>query len=312
MERITWNSLSQKDSLPKIKHGQTMLQLGSCFSSNMSTWFRKAGFKVIDNPLGVIFHPFPLADQIRLALCEKRDLSLVQKEDVHLSFHASSSIYGLTENELIQKLSDALDELKEALLTVDFLFVTFGSAHAYRLVETGEIVANCHQQPQKLFSKELSSPEDIAIHWNEIMQEIQYINPNLKIVFTVSPVRYIRDGLMENQLSKASLFLALSKMKGEFYYFPVYELVMDVLRDYGYFEKDGTHPNILAVEQVWNFVYEEFFDLETQHVIDELLKLRAMENHRILYPRSKTANQFIIQFKQKRESFLSLHPRIIW
>lgn len=309
---ISTASLSQKD-FPKIQHGDSIVQLGSCFSSNMTYWFRRAGFQVLDNPLGVIFHPVPLAKQILLAFGKADLLPFVQKEDVFVSYDASSSLYALDPAELSNRVRYQLDELKNAILKAKLIIVTFGSAHGYRLIEQGKVVANCHQQPQILFDKELSKAEEMNADWNLALTALKEVNPDVRIVFTVSPVRYIRDGLMENSLSKSELFRLVSLLKNEMvHYFPSHELINDVLRDYRYFDKDGVHPSDQAAEFVWDFLRTELFTSKTNELIEEILKLRKMEEHRLLYPESKKAAEYRDLVKQKRESFLSQNPVVVW
>ena len=310
---ISTASLSQKD-FPKIQHGDSIVQLGSCFSTNMTYWFRRAGFHVLDNPLGVIFHPVPLAKQILMAFGKADLLPFAQKEDVFVSYDASSSLYAMDSGELTSLLHKQLDELKQALLNAKLLIVTFGSAHGYRLIEQGEIAANCHQQPQAWFEKELSQTSEIDASWKYVLEILREANPEIQVLFTVSPVRYVRDGLMENTFSKSILFRSVNNLNkyNSVHYFPAYELVHDVLRDYRYFERDGVHPTDEAAEFVWDFLKQELFSAQTKELIEEVLKIRRMEEHRLLYPQSKKAEEYRELVKQKRESFLSRYPVVVW
>lgn len=302
-----------QENFPKIQHGDSIVQLGSCFSTNMTFWFKRAGFRVLDNPLGVIFHPVPLAKQILMAFGKAEPGILAQKEDVFVSYDANSTLYAMDSSELKQLVREQLQILRTSLSTAKLLVVTLGSAHGYRLKESGDLVANCHQQPQALFDKELTTAEKMYVQWESVIQELRKVNPGIQIVFTVSPVRYIRDGLMENSLSKAEMFRLISMLKQDsIYYFPSYELVNDVLRDYRYFELDGVHPSDQSTEFVWNFLRQELFSDQTNELIEEVMKLRKMEEHRLLYPESKKAEEYRNMIKQKRESFLSLYPAVAW
>lgn len=310
---IPIETLRQVGEFPKIQHGDLIVQLGSCFSTNMSHWFQRAGFRVFDNPLGVIFHPIPLAKQVLLAFGQEKLSGIVQKEDVFVSYDASSVLYALDEAGLQEKLEERLAELKEALSRANLLFVTFGSAHGYRLIETGKVVANCHQQPKVIFEKELITAETMLESWDEALMVLRKVNPHIQVVFTVSPVRYLRDGLMENSRSKSELFRLISLIKRDFtHYFPSFELVNDVLRDYRYFESDGVHPDSQATEFVWDFLRTELFSFDTNLLIDEVIKIRKMEEHRLLYPDSGKAAEYREMVKQKRESFLSQYPVVAW
>lgn len=305
-------SLKQQN-FPKIEHGDSIVQLGSCFSTQMTFWFKRAGFQVLDNPLGVIFHPIPLAKQILLVFGKAELSEFVQKEDVFVSYDASSTLYAMSSSGLKNQIQEQLQILRTSLSRAKLLVVTLGSAHGYRLNTSGNIVANCHQQPQTLFGKELSKADEMSVDWNLALTELKQVNPGIQIVFTVSPVRYIRDGLMENSLSKSELFRLVSLLKNNSVsYFPSYELVNDVLRDYRYFEMDGVHPSDQATEFVWDFLKQELFSEQTNELILEIMKLRKMEEHRLLYPESKKAEAYLAAVKQKRESFLSQNPVVVW
>lgn len=307
-------TLSQKESLPKIQHGDSIVQLGSCFSSYMSFWFRRAGFQVLDNPLGVIFHPVPLAKQILLAFGKMEWSEFVPKEDVFLSYDASSTLYAMNAPELERLMNQQLQGLRNSLEKANILIITLGSAHGYRLKSSGNIVANCHQQSQAIFNKELSEAEKMLPFWEMALTELRLANPTVQVVFTVSPVRYIRDGLIANSRSKSELFRLVSLLGSDYnsHYFPAFELVNDVLRDYRYFEVDGVHPTDQATEFVWNFLRQELFSDKTNEIIEELMKIRKMEEHRLLYPESRKAAEYQNNLKQKRESFLSQYPVVVW
>lgn len=298
--------------MPKLNFGDSVVQLGSCFSTHISEKMRYAGFEVLDNPLGVIFHPIPLANQILLAFGKGDSNPNVQKADVWLSFDASSSVYAMNELQLQETMQERLLRLKKGLLSAKFLFVTMGSAHANLLKENNRVVANCHQQPSQLFQKVLSPANEIVTVWEEVIQLLNVVNPELYIVFTVSPVRYIRDGLIENNLSKAVLFQSINRLKNRVSYFPSFELVNDVLRDYRYFDVDGAHPNELAINFVWKELSQLLFDAQTQQTLQELYELRKMSEHRLLYPESVEAQKFQTSFQKKRENFFSLYPNIHW
>lgn len=309
---ISTASLSQ-NTFPKIQHGDEIVQLGSCFSSSMSFWFRRAGFRVMDNPLGVIFHPVPLARQILMAFGKAEWSEFVQKDDISVSYDASSALYSMSSSGLEKLVKQQLEELRISLEKAKILVVTLGSAHGYRLKQSGKLVANCHQQPQSVFDKELTGADEMVSIWRLALAELRNVNPIIQLIFTVSPIRYIRDGLMENSKSKSELFHLVSLLKGDsVHYFPAYELVNDVLRDYRYFDPDGVHPTDQATEFVWDFLKQELFSAQTNELIEEIMKLRKMEEHRLMYPESKKAKEYLIQSKQKRESFLSRYPVVVW
>lgn len=296
-----------------IDHKSPLLLLGSCFSEHIGDRLRQAGFDVLSNPYGTIFHPIPLANCLeRLWNPTER---LLQNEDVWLSYDAASALYALSEIELRNKIHEVDFQVKNILSSAKMLIVTFGSAHGYRLQEDGLIVANCHKKPASEFEKELTDVQQLADKWNQLINQLKAYFPELKIIITVSPVRYSRDGWVENNRSKARLIQLAEYLEGTFdtvHYFPAYELVNDLLRDYRYFEGDGVHPNEQAVNVVWELFSNWFFTEETKNIVAEAEKIRRMEEHKLLFPESRQAEKFRHQLQQKRESFLSLHPYVRW
>lgn len=296
-----------------INHKQELILLGSCFSTHLHQRLRRAGFTSVSNPFGVVFHPIALAQFIDESLNPKQE-RIICSEDVWLSWDAGSEVYAMSEGELHKRLLTIRSEFKQAIERSEHLVITLGSAHGYRLKSTNELVANCHKQPGTIFEKELTEIAEMLRVWQHTLSQLNQYYPKLKIIFTVSPVRYSRDGWVENNRSKARLFELVQQLQNEFQvgYFPSYELINDVLRDYRYFEVDGVHPNQLAVDEVWKLFRSWYFNAETTALTDEIESLRKMEEHRLLFPESENARKFQLSFKEKRESFLSLHPFISW
>lgn len=307
------DQLLQTDSSLQIDHHQAIMLLGSCFTAHIGKRLQRAGFNVLSNPYGTIFHPVPLAACLeRLWQTNNRFL---QQEDVWLSFDAGSELYGLSEAALTNHFKERDALMNGHLLNTKTLIITFGSAHGYRLKQDGLLVANCHKQSHDLFSKELSEPGYLEETWSSILNRLKAVYPDLQIVLTVSPVRYSRDGWVENNRSKARLIQlaeVLEKHHEQVYYFPAYELVIDLLRDYRYFTADGVHPNDLAIDAVWSLFSDTFFSTSTKNIVADAEQLRRMEEHRLLFPDSRQAEKFRQQLNEKRESFLSLHPYIHW
>ncbi len=297
-------------SATPIKYEQPLVQLGSCFSTHISEKLRRAGFQVLDNPNGVIFHPLALAKTLRMCMEGTVSKRFVQKDDVWLDYYSSSTMYALSESDLSDKLAAAQAQLSNELSKASHLFLTFGTAHGYRLNSDGEIVANCHQQPGSIFTKELTDLDTMIMDWKAVLETLHQHYPQLKVVFTVSPVKYLRDGYTANSLSKARLLELVNALNES--YFPAYELITDHLRDHRYFEVDGAHPNAQAVDAVWSLFQDWYFDNATQEIVDQMELLRRESEHRLLYPESERAKDFQKKMHEKRESFLSLHPEVKW
>ncbi len=297
-----------------LDYSSKIVQLGSCFSTNISNKFKEVGFSVNDNPFGVLFHPTAILNLLEAAIYSKYSPQIVQKEDVYFDYQASGECFSMNEDDLKHQLQNSINQLNKDFKEASVLFVTFGTAKAFLLNSSKSVVANCHKQAKELFYSELL---DISIEtekWNVIIAQLKEFNPNLKIVFTVSPVRYAREGWEENNRSKARLFLLIENLlvNENVSYFPSYERINDVLRDYCFYEEDGLHPNKKAITIVWEDVKNTFFTENQRDIVKQAEQLRKLENHRLLYPESIESKRFVEILTKKRESFLSLHSYINW
>lgn len=282
--------------------------LGSCFSVHMATSCENHGFSVLSNPFGVIFNPCSLA---RLILNTEKDWknSIFTEEDKFLSWDAHSELWALSEKELTNQLITQQKKLYKHLKQSNTLFITFGTAWVYER-ETG-IVANCHKRPQKEFTKRCISSDKIVTTWEKVVRKLKIINPSLKIVLTVSPVRHKRDGLVENNQSKAQLITAVHKLCASFdqlFYFPSYEIVIDELRDYAFFERDGVHPNRYCIEEVEQRFFESFLTDEGKEAIDAYKKMEKLCAHQPLHPGSSKARRFEEDRQRKLDDFVEKYP----
>jgi lysophospholipase L1-like esterase len=302
--------LVNKETFPLLSHGQSTVFLGSCFSDELGTLVRSHGFETLVNPGGTIFHPLALAKLIRWCFDSNMELRVFQHEDMFFSWDCAGSVFGMSTTELTEKLARLRQDLKSALQRADFLFVTFGTAWAYRLKSDQETVANCHKQTASLFQKEHSSVEEIVHEWKEVFTLLKTENPKLHGVITVSPVRHVKDGFIENNRSKARLLLAaelLQKLPGV-YYFSSYEFVLDELRDYRYFKTDGIHPNEIAIQELWHYFQSSFCSEETKRFMEEWQSIRQAEQHKILYPKSQAARKHMESTMKRKAQFLAAHP----
>ena len=304
----------QPETFPKITYGEKIVLLGSCFSGHIQEKLRCYGFDALANPFGVTFHPLALAKQINQSLEEDNSGKLFKNHDVWLHSLASSEVYGMSEESLLQRYSETQMQLISALRTANILIFTFGSAHGYFLKENGGIVANCHKQPSNVFEKNLSSVDEMLPILRETIHKLQVHFPKLKIILTVSPVRYTRDGILENVHSKGRLVELcheLTTLDGVFY-FPSFELINDVLRDFSYFEADQSHPNAKAINEVWNLFESWAVSNETRTIMKQVAEVRSRENHKLLFPESQQSKQFITETNEKRERLRSQYSTIVW
>lgn len=298
----------------KITYQDSLFLMGSCFSDEMAAKFSNAGFLNVSNPYGTIFHPLPLAKNIRTIIQLKYDFSILEHEEKLIHLDASNQTSKRDNTHFKTELQTQLNDLHQGLKTTSHLFITLGTAWGYREKSTQQIVANCHKLPAAFFTKELSSVEAMEISWVETLQLLYQFNPTIQVIFTVSPVRHSKDGLIENNRSKARLFELISRLENQFpiYYFPSYELINDELRDYRFFKEDLVHPNQQAIHFVWNHLKETLIDADCITIIEELEQLRKLAQHQIL----SGDEEEIMIFEENRRSkiaiFLQQHPEVKW
>lgn len=300
----------KEQDFPTFKQGDSFVFLGSCFSDELGAIIRANGFDSLVNPGGTIFHPLAIAKLVEWTFDDTLSLRMIQQEDIFFSWELSGSVYGMSSDELALKIDKLRKDLRKYLRKANQLFVTFGSAWAYRLKTDGEIVANCHKQSSHLFQKENSSVVEIVTRWKSVLSLLKKENPTMTIFFTVSPVRHIKDGYVENNRSKARLMLAVEELQEEsgVFYFPAYEFVLDDLRDYRYFKSDGVHPTPEAVLDLWDFFQSSFFTEETIDLLLQWQQIRQAEQHKILYPKSQAARKHMEQTMKRKAQFLAAHP----
>ncbi len=266
---------------PELIHSKGIAFLGSCFSDEIALKASYAGFQTVSNPVGTVFHPLALARFISNCFIKDPIERLDSIEDRFISWDAASKFCKGNKWGLLTKLTETRSAFKQALCSSSHLFITFGTAWGYFLNEDGVIVSNCHKASAQSFTKSLTDSEEIVRVWLSLIDELKRSFPELTIVFTVSPVRHIRDGMVQNNQSKAVLIDAVRQIcaKTESIYFPSYEIVIDELRDYRFFKQDRIHPSEEAVEYVWNRLVESSCTIETKGLIDEIVRYRKLKSH---------------------------------
>lgn len=302
-------ALTINPSDSQLKHGDVVVSIGSCFSENIGKKLRYFGFDVNTNAFGTIFHPLALARIILSALDSKETTRICERDGEFYSYDTHSAIHANSEEQLNSLLQEQFNTWVEDIKRAKMLIVTFGSSWGYWLDE--EIVANCHKMPGKLFSKRLSEVAEMQQAWEEVLERISSVNPMLEVLFTVSPVRHLKDGIVENSLSKARLLdLAHKLSRGS--YFPAYEIVMDDLRDYRFYSEDMIHPNETAI----NYVFEQFSSAmispETRILFSQIDKLRKAQEHRVQTTNMNVVREFETTTNQRIHQLLALHPHIVW
>ena len=251
-------NIQLQEARNQIDYHSKLLLIGSCFSENIQQKLTYFKFQSTSNPFGILFNP----KAIETLITNTINLKIYTEEDVFLlnerwhCFDAHSDLSASKKEDLISKLNTVIAKTHQQLLTSTHVIITLGTAWTYRFIETNSIVGNCHKVPQKKFLKELLSVKEVVESLEAIQTLIKSINPASNIIFTVSPVRHIKDGFVENMQSKAHLITAIHNLieksdTSKIHYFPSYEIMMDDLRDYRFYANDMLHPNETAVHYIW-------------------------------------------------------------
>lgn len=297
----------------KIDYVSRILTLGSCFSENIGTRLQNICFDTDVNPFGVLFNPASIAESIQLLVQKKVFTTddLFQHNSLWGSYMHSTLFSDSNAERCLTNINTRLTAAAENFQKLDFLMLTFGTAWVYKLAETGKVVANCHKVPAGKFIRERLSVEAITETYNNLITELIKENPNLKIVFTVSPVRHWKDGPTENAISKGILLHAIQeivKLNKNTCYFPAYEIVMDELRDYRYYAADMLHPSEVAVDYIFKSFSNAFFDKETLQCMHEVNQYQNSVSHRPIHTDTIEYEKFTKHLLSRKEDLLNKYP----
>jgi len=287
----------------QIDYASKLLLIGSCFSENISKKLAYYKFDVDSNPFGILFNPKAIENLILNSLNEKiytdKDVFLLN-ERWHC-FDAHSDLSATDKNELLENLNNAIKSTNKRIHESTHIIITLGTSWIYKLIETNAIVGNCHKVPQKKFVKELLSVDEISASLKNICHQILAINPKATVIFTVSPVRHIKDGFVENSLSKAHLISAILKTLGEVdgKYFPSHEIMMDDLRDYRFYNSDMIHPNEPAIDYIWEHFKHVWIQENTFSIMKEVDNIQKGLAHKPFNPNSEEFKKFTQTLQSK-------------
>jgi hypothetical protein len=300
--------LKAKKSDFNINFRHPILSAGSCFAEHIGNKLDALKIPTLVNPFGIIYHPIPLAAMLNrmISLLPFTEKDIFKNGDLWHSWMHHGSFSHPDPIIMLDGLNQAQTHANHFLKETKFLLLTLGTANGFYLENESRIVANCHKMPGQLFHKKRTESEVIQKVLEGCFNRVLSINPGIKIILTVSPVRHLRDGLVSNNRSKATLLLAsewLEKRFEEVEYFPAYELVMDDLRDYRFFAKDRIHPSGEAVEYVWKNFMETYMDSESKEFISEIEKIQLSQSHRPLFPQTTSYQKFLADLKVKEEAF---------
>ncbi len=285
----------------RLSYAEQITLLGSCFAESIGKKLEEVKFRVDINPFGTLYNPASIADALELLLSPH----IFQPEDIFSagglfhSFRHHSRFSAPSLEECLTLINGRLERSSLFFHNSQRLLITFGTSWVYRWKESGEIVANCHKLPEKLFLRERLTVEQIVQHWSPLLERMEKEIPDLKILFTVSPIRHWKDGAHGNQLSKATLLLAIDELTRlhpeQTGYFPSYEILMDELRDYRFYAEDMIHPSAQAVDYIWERFVQTALTPEAKKLMDICEEIRKAIAHRPFNPDSEAYQKFILQ-----------------
>lgn len=288
----------------QVDYRSHILLLGSCFANSVGERFRRRKFDACVNPFGVLFNPYSVLDALE-RIVEGRcftpeDFFLSQGRYLSLDLHSDHSYPDV--QTAVQQVNALVEGLHRHLSQLTHVFLTFGTAEVFRYRPTGRICANCHKIPQREFSKERMTCSEIVAMARRVIGALRAVNPGVTVVYTVSPVRYLSEGPLGNSASKGTLFCAVEHLTadglGEVY-LPAYEIIMDQLRDYRFFDRDLVHPNDLAVDCLWEQLAPALFSAATRREIERVEEVMRAAGHRPFHPQDEPYRHFCRQWMER-------------
>lgn len=305
--------VKQSDNL--IDYNANVLLLGSCFVENIGKKLDYFKFRNTQNPLGILFHPKAIETLIDRSInndfYSEKDL-FFHNEQWHC-FDAHSSLSNSSKSDLLNGLNFILEATNKQIKESSHIIITLGTSWVYRFVGNNKIVSNCHKIPQKKFKKELLSIEDVTKSLKNILNLIRSLNYNTTVVFTVSPVRHLKDGFTQNMLSKAHLLSAINLVvKSQSFYFPSYEIMMDELRDYRFYKEDMIHPNSTAINYIWERFKSVWVDNNASEIMLEVDVIQKGLLHKPFNANSEAHQKFLQNLKMRITKLQNQFPHVVF
>ena len=301
----------------KISHHKPILLIGSCFAESIGEKLLDSYFSATLNPFGILFNPLSIAASLE-RLLSKREFEakeLFKHQDLWISWMHHGRFDDSYREGALDNLNYFFHEGVKSLESAETLVITWGSSYAYFLTkntDTPQLVANCHKLPASYFIRKRIETEEIVTTYANLLAKIWEINPKLKVILTVSPIRHLRDGMQENQLSKAILLLAAEEICQMFpeqlSYFPSYEIMMDDLRDYRFYDSDMLHPSSTAVDYIWDVFSKTYFTQQTLQAAKEFSELTSMLNHEVFHSDTEACRKFEQAKKDKMDELKKRYP----
>ncbi|WP_100615046.1 GSCFA domain-containing protein [Confluentibacter citreus] len=292
-----------KQSENLIDYHSNVLLLGSCFVENIGEKLSYFKFQNLQNPFGIIFNPVSLAKIVQRSLNQHyfTENDIFFNNDLWHCFEVHSELSNPNKETFLNSLNELLDSTNQQINESTHIIITLGTSWVYRFVETNTVVANCHKVAQKQFVKELLSVDDITKSLETIVGLIHAVNSKASIIFTVSPVRHIKDGFVENTQSKSHLITAIHQViknqlltgNYQLVYFPSYEIIMDELRDYRFYAEDMLHPNQTAINYIWEKFQQVWILAEAFKTMDVIDTIQKGLLHKPFHQKSEAHQEFL-------------------
>ncbi|MEZ5017807.1 MAG: GSCFA domain-containing protein [Flavipsychrobacter sp.] len=301
----------------KIKHTDKIMLMGSCFAENISAKLAEHKFDICTNPHGILFNPLSVADSINSYIEQKQytEDDLFYLNELWNSWEHHSRFSHIDKDAALSQINQSQEQAHRFISSADYLIISLGTAYQYYRKDSGMPVSNNHKAPSQEFEKVLLPIEEITNSLSDTIEALENTNPNLQILFTVSPVRHIRDGVVENNRSKARLLEAVHDICGRYeqvHYFPAYELLIDVLRDYRFYDTDLVHPNKQAVSYIWERFMNSCMEDTTLTYIKEIAELNSAYQHRPRFEQTEGHQQFLAVYAKKLRVLREKYPHINW
>ncbi len=298
----------------KINHRHKLFLAGSCFTEQIGSKLAAHKFRIIDNPNGILFNPVSIAKSIVSYIDNKvyTEADLFYNNELWGSWEHHTRFSSIDKNESLQMINESQAAAHSFLKDADWLLLTLGSAFVYEM-DNQQVVANCHKVPTDKFKKRLLNLDEVITTMDTLIYRLKQFKPGLQVIFTISPVRHLRDGFVENNRSKATLINAVHHMVDKFeglHYFPAYELIIDDLRDYRFYAEDMVHPNYAATNYVWEKFVTACVDEPSQALMKEINIINAAKNHKPFNPASEAHKKFLQTNLEKVNRLASLHNYI--
>lgn len=285
-----------------INHHNHILLIGSCFTENIGKRLEYHGFNILTNPCGILYNPVSIGQCLEMVAANTHvgEEILMHGNGLWHSWLHHGRFSHPDKETCLRNCNNAIREAHDFLLNADTIILTLGTAFVYQLPD-GTVAANCHKMPGTMFHKRMATAEELTEYYQKVIDTLKAMHDGIRIILTVSPIRHWKDGYRQDTLSKATLHLLVEELRKTHpntFYFPAYEIVMDELRDYRFYDTDLLHPSPTAVEYIWERFSDTYFDEPTKALCQKVAQWRKMAQHRPLFPESAEYKAFTQKLKQ--------------